>query len=232
MAFGLYKPGQGYWVRVLTATMAGVIILAAAAWMWNELEKASVFIPHPTYSLTMAPGTTGAATQGQTVELLGEKGTNGQPEDLGSAAVEAYDSAGNGRLTIGHIQMRPGKDPSATKALGPPPGAGGATIAGSLSGSVQPNNLFDPLYLQAAGVAILVIVGAWVTYWLAGVRPSTVEFLIATDGEMKKVNWSTKRDIIGSTWVVILWSVLLAGGLWVVDFLFQAFFKMIGVLQS
>jgi preprotein translocase SecE subunit len=232
MAFGLYKPGQGYWVRVLSATMAGVVILAAAAWLWNELEKAGQYIPHPTWTLTLAPGASGTVAPGQTIELFGERGDKGQPEDLGNATVVAYDQSGTGRITINHAELRAGRDPASARAVGPTPGAGGATISGTLSGNAQPNTLFDPLYLQAAGVAVLVVLGAWCTFWLVGVRPSTVEFLIATDGEMKKVNWSTRRDIVGSTWVVILWSVLLAGGLWVVDFLFQAFFKMIGVLQS
>ena len=38
-----------------------------------------------------------------------------------------------------------------------------------------------------------------------------VDFLIATDGEMKKVNWSTARDIRMSTVVVIFASLVLAG---------------------
>src|SRR5690606_22410472 len=83
-----------------------------------------------------------------------------------------------------------------------------------------------------AGVSLLVIIGTAVIYWFVGVNPSSAEFLIATDGEMKKVNWSTRRDIINSTGVVILWSVLLAAGLWVVDFLLSQFFTLIGVLQS
>jgi preprotein translocase SecE subunit len=70
-----------------------------------------------------------------------------------------------------------------------------------------------------------------VIYWLVGVRASTAEFLIATDGEMKKVNWSTRKGVIDSTWVVILWSVVLAGGLFVIDGLFAQAFKLIGVLE-
>ena len=33
--------------------------------------------------------------------------------------------------------------------------------------------------------------------------------LIATDGEMKKVNWSTRKEIVGSTWVVVAATFLL-----------------------
>ena len=41
-----------------------------------------------------------------------------------------------------------------------------------------------------------------------------------------------RKDIIGSTWVVILWSFLIAGGLFVVDLAFSKFFQLIGVLQQ
>ena len=34
--------------------------------------------------------------------------------------------------------------------------------------------------------------------------------MIATEGEMKKVNWSTRREIIGMTWVVIGLTVFIA----------------------
>jgi hypothetical protein len=40
------------------------------------------------------------------------------------------------------------------------------------------------------------------------------------------------KDVVASTWVVILWSVLLAGGLFLVDTVFSLFFKLIGVLQT
>ena len=34
----IYKPGQGYWTRVMTAVGAGVLVLAGAAWLWAEIE--------------------------------------------------------------------------------------------------------------------------------------------------------------------------------------------------
>ena len=233
MAFGLYKPGQGYWVRVLAATMAGVLIAAASAWLWNELEKAGAYIPAPTWSMNLSGGATGTAAPGQTVELLGDVVSGGQRDDIGTAVVRSFD-AGSGMMTVGDIRPKAPKteqDTTQTTAVGPGP-AGGATIAATLSGHASPNRLFDALYLQAAGVALLVIIGSALTWWVVGMKEGPVEFLIATDGEMKKVNWSTRKDIVGSTWVVILWSVLLAGGLWAVDFLFSQFFKIIGVLQS
>jgi preprotein translocase SecE subunit len=236
MALGLYKPGQGYWVRVLAATMAGVLIAAASAWLWNELQKAGQYIPRPTWSMPFPSGVTGQFAAGQTLQLLGEPaattgGSPGPREDLGTAVVQQVDPAGT-MVTIRDVKMKVSKDPSAIRAVVPASPPGAAPVALSSSSGPQGVPLFDPLYLQGAGVALLVILGAAMAWWLVGMNPATVEFLIATDGEMKKVNWSTRKDIIGSTWVVILWSVLLAAGLWAVDFLFSQFFKLIHVLQS
>ena len=35
MALPIYKPGQGYWTRVLSAIGAGTLVLAGAAWLWS-----------------------------------------------------------------------------------------------------------------------------------------------------------------------------------------------------
>src|SRR5438874_5671315 len=122
MAFGLYKPGQGYWVRVLAATMAGVLVLAAAAWLWNELEKAGQYIPRPTYTLTLT-GVTGAAALGQTVELLGDPSQpGGTREDLGTGTVTFFDSGLN-QLIVGHLELKATKEPTATRAVAPAPGS-------------------------------------------------------------------------------------------------------------
>ena len=41
-------------------------------------------------------------------------------------------------------------------------------------------------------------------------KPSNVDFLVATDREMKKVNWTSRKDLIGSTKVVIVFMFLIA----------------------
>ena len=64
------------------------------------------------------------------------------------------------------------------------------------------------------------------------VKPRTVDFLVATEGEMKKVNWSTRREIVGSTLAVITSAFILTVFCWVVDLGFSEFFKLINVLRS
>ena len=70
-----------------------------------------------------------------------------------------------------------------------------------------------------------------VVWWIAFVSRTSSDFMIATEGEMKKVSWSSKREIIGSTKVVILFTLLMAFFLFFVDIFFQWAFKAIGVLK-
>lgn len=87
--------------------------------------------------------------------------------------------------------------------------------------------------LITTGIPIVfaVVLGATAWWFLFGNR-GVGDFMIATEGEMKKVNWSTRKEIIGSTKVVIMFTVLMAVLLFVVDLLFQALFVWIGVLKK
>jgi len=79
-------------------------------------------------------------------------------------------------------------------------------------------------------VAISMIGGfGGVGYWVMN-KPRIVDFLIATDSEMRKVNWPARREIVGSTWVVICGTLLMATLLWVVDIGFSWLFQKIGIL--
>ena len=68
--------------------------------------------------------------------------------------------------------------------------------------------------------------------WRMMNKPSNVDFLIATDSEMKKVNWTSRKDLIGSTKVVIVFMFLIALILFLVDIIFSYFFYLIGVLKQ
>jgi preprotein translocase SecE subunit len=82
-------------------------------------------------------------------------------------------------------------------------------------------------------IPLLVAVGlGLMVYWLSFVNRKACDFLIATEGEMKKVNWSSRREIIGSTKVVIAFTLLLTAILFVVDMVFMTFFTWIGVLRE
>ncbi len=62
-----------------------------------------------------------------------------------------------------------------------------------------------------------------------GKRPA--DFMIATEGEMKKVSWSSKKEIIGSTKVVITTLLFMGLILFLVDLLFMKLMKWANVQQ-
>ncbi|QNN20737.1 preprotein translocase subunit SecE [Planctomycetales bacterium ZRK34] len=132
MAINIYKPGQGYWTRMLSAIGGGILVVAGALWLKQKLEifqwEYGVFVQW---------------------------------------------------------------------------GAALAVIA-----------IFAPLIYR------------WV-----GSKPRTCDFMIATDGEMKKVAWPSRKEVIGSTLVVIWCVVLLSALLFLADVFFSTFFKWINVLD-
>jgi preprotein translocase subunit SecE len=86
--------------------------------------------------------------------------------------------------------------------------------------------------LITRGIPLAVTVAAWFgAFWVAYSHPKSGDFLIATEGEMKKVSWSSRREVIGSTRVVIVMTLLMAILLFVVDFSFQTLFTWAGVLK-
>ena len=134
----LYKPNQGYYVRLCSAIAFGTIVLLGGAWLWRQLDVVS----------------------------MGE-----------DAAIEK-------------------------------------------------------VYVQAGAALIFVAFFALIGYWLIGRKPASVDFLIACEGEMKKVNWSTRREIMGSTWAVIGLTFFIAIFCFGFDLIFQWIFKNMGVLES
>lgn len=133
MAFGIYKPEEGYWTRMMSTIAVGVMAFAGAAWLWNALSV--IEVKHPEY-------------------------------------------------------------------------------------------------VQGSGVLVLIALIGYFTYLLYWRKQATVEFFIATEGEMKKVNWSTRKEIVGSTWVVIIVAASITTILFTVDTIFSEFFKMVGVLYG
>ncbi len=135
MVFGIYKQGQGYWTRLMTAIAGGTLVAMGVAWLWKQLE---------------------------TLRL------------------------------------------------------GGKTI-----------------YVQGATAVVMLGFFGGLLYYLICVKPKVGDFLIATEGEMKKVNWSSRREIIGSTWVVIGLTFFIAVAIFVLDYLiFTPFFRWINVLEG
>ncbi|MCG3181073.1 MAG: Protein translocase subunit SecE [Phycisphaerae bacterium] len=88
------------------------------------------------------------------------------------------------------------------------------------------------LMIAALIVAAWILLGLWLSFLVSYAKPKTGDFFIATEGEMKKVSWSSRKEIIGSTQVVIFTLVFMGVMLFVVDVFFMFIFDMIGVLKG
>ncbi len=71
-----------------------------------------------------------------------------------------------------------------------------------------------------AGLFVLL---ALLIFWLVNKR-SVADFLIAAEGEMKKVSWSSRQEIMVSTSIVIVVVIVMAALLGTTDFGFTMFF--------
>ena len=87
------------------------------------------------------------------------------------------------------------------------------------------------IYVRA-GIAVSVIAVFGGVLWRVFNRPRVVDFMIATESEMRKVNWPTRNEVIGSTWIVICGTMMMALLLFIVDILFAVLFQGIGVLEK
>ncbi len=84
-------------------------------------------------------------------------------------------------------------------------------------------------YIQFGVPAVLVVVLGLLMFHVVN-KPRFADFLIATEGEMKKVSWSSKKEVIGSTKVVIITTFMLAGILFLVDLLFVTLFDWMNIM--
>ncbi len=89
----------------------------------------------------------------------------------------------------------------------------------------------EPVYTQAITFLIVFSVFGAIGYHLIGRKRNVVDFLIAVEGEMKKVNWSNRKEIMGSTYIVISITVFIALCCFVLDLFFQFLSMRAGVLE-
>ncbi len=227
MALGLYKPGQGYWMRVLTAAGAGIITLYAAVWGWGQAE--AVRLPAKEWIIA-AQAITGDVKPGDTVVLLKNQEA---PDTLGTARVADFTpgSARRATLVIDTFDTPATRDtiPDAFRLIA------GDTLAPTFRADIASSAatpVIPQLYLQAAVAGTFILIGCAFIAWFVAFNRRSGDFLIATDAEMKKVNWTTYKHVRGSTIVVIVATFLIAGILFIIDLGFSTFFKAIHVLEG
>ncbi|MHC5119208.1 MAG: preprotein translocase subunit SecE [Planctomycetota bacterium] len=84
----------------------------------------------------------------------------------------------------------------------------------------------DNVWLETLVPALICAVFAAIIYWVSN-RPVVADFLIAAEGEIKKVSWSSRKEIVNSTMIVITVVAILATGIGLVDLGFQIFFRQV-----
>jgi preprotein translocase subunit SecE len=70
----------------------------------------------------------------------------------------------------------------------------------------------------------LFVILSLVIFWLVN-KPAVADFMVAAEGEMKKVSWSSRQEIFVSTFVVIVVVIIMALLLGATDITFSAFFN-------
>jgi preprotein translocase SecE subunit len=131
----IYKAGQGYWVRLMSAYAMGALVALGLVWLWKEFDGVSMFG-------------------------------------------------------------------------------------------------IEPTYVRVAFMLVAALIFGVLGWYLLGVHRTTVEFLVATEGEMRKVNWSSRREIESATKVVILLTIFTAAYCWGFDIVFASIFRWMSVLRA
>jgi len=91
--------------------------------------------------------------------------------------------------------------------------------------------LYQILYARTPNIWVYTLVPSGVCaaiglliFWLVN-KPSVADFMIAAEGEIKKVSWSSRREIVASTTIVIGVVITMGCMLLLVDFVFRSLFE-------
>ncbi len=222
MALAIHKPGQGYWVRMLTAAIIALLSISLAMFLWNQAPAVVDRLPKQLWNAGLAPGVTANIPAGTAVNLLAAPTATAPAEIIGTGLLTATTST---TVSLDNVKLNQGKDGSQIATLSPVDGGTALPI-------VRPQGE-PPVQPQLVGGALLasvLLLGAILGYWIAGIRVGTVEWLIACDFEMKRVHWSSLREIMSNTTIVIGACVVLTLIIYAADLSLSSFFRAIKLL--
>jgi preprotein translocase subunit SecE len=80
------------------------------------------------------------------------------------------------------------------------------------------------LWVSTMIPAVLFVVLTFLIFRLIN-RPTIADFMIAGEGEMKKVSWSSRKEIVASTFIVIVVVITMGVLLGAADLFFRVFFN-------
>lgn len=244
MALAIYKSGQGYWTRMLTAIGAGILVLAGMGWLWQQLSAMGTNVTptysyaefasgvstwaknanHPAAALTSLGSVTIEKDQDHppTKYILTDKATK-QTFELTPTQFAAAINAAQDNVSKQH-KIKSDLDVTAEDVLS-------AEVSDqTLTVGVATFAARNRLYIQSAIELVVLAIFAVGIYYILN-KPKVVDFMIATEAEMRKVSWPDRREIVGSTWVVICGTLMMAVLLQLVDVIFFKFFAAIHVLR-
>jgi preprotein translocase SecE subunit len=84
--------------------------------------------------------------------------------------------------------------------------------------------------IQFSGPILLIILALWISWKVVNI-PVFADFLIATEAEMNKVSWTTKKKLFHDTIVVLTTLVLMSVFLFAMDQFWRIFLTKAGVLR-
>ncbi|MDA1008624.1 MAG: preprotein translocase subunit SecE [Planctomycetota bacterium] len=87
------------------------------------------------------------------------------------------------------------------------------------------------IYVQAGAAIAFAALCGYMLWKFVAKSVRAVDFLVATEAEMKKVNWSTRRELVGSSIIVILSSMMIALFCLAFDLVFTRVFTWMKVLH-
>lgn len=100
---------------------------------------------------------------------------------------------------------------------------------GELQGAISEDSTRTTV--QTVVACVIGLGGGFLCFWIMN-KSRVVDFLIATESEMRKVNWPNKKELVGSTWVVICGTAFLAALLVFINVVFFKLFSMIDIIQA
>ncbi len=95
-------------------------------------------------------------------------------------------------------------------------------------GGLNITNKNTLLLIQTLVPSALAAVFCFLVFWLVN-KAMVADFLIAAEGEIKKVSWSSKQEIYVSTVIVICVVIFMACLMASTDIFFQFLFRQIGL---
>jgi len=251
-----YKPLQG--VRVRRGTILGLLLIAGAG-VYTLLSHGSLDparnarvpedwalnVPFTGTVSVVRPGDIGSETdEGKVIDPRFKDVSPEKPltldryevRDVNEAAVRNYarvTDPGATDLKIGRIYPVPevNKQNDALPEFERNNKAKTAPVATAEGPTTFPHLTLLP-FLQYT-VPLLMIVGALWFAWRAVNMPAFADFLIATEAELNKVSWASRKRLIQDTVVVLITLVLMTTFLFGMDQVWRALlsWKYVGVLQ-